>query len=31
VVLVHRYRGLVCATHALAAHEAARRRLGTDV
>jgi lipid-A-disaccharide synthase-like uncharacterized protein len=31
VVLVHRYRGLVCLTHALAAREAARRRLGADV
>ena len=31
VVLVHRYRGMLCATHALAAREAALRRLGTDV
>jgi lipid-A-disaccharide synthase-like uncharacterized protein len=30
VVLVHRYRGMMCATHALAAREAARRRLGAD-
>jgi uncharacterized protein with PQ loop repeat len=30
VVLVHRYRGLVCETHALAALETARRRLGAD-
>ena len=31
VVLVHRYRGMVCATHALAARDTARRQLGTDV
>jgi lipid-A-disaccharide synthase-like uncharacterized protein len=31
VVLVHRYRGMICTTHALAALEAARKRLGTDV
>jgi lipid-A-disaccharide synthase-like uncharacterized protein len=30
VVLVHRYRGMICATHALAAREAARARLGPD-
>jgi lipid-A-disaccharide synthase-like uncharacterized protein len=27
VLLVHRYRGMICATHALAAREAARARL----
>ena len=31
VVLVHRYRGMICVTHALAAREAARARLGTDL
>ncbi len=31
VFLVHRYRGMICATHALAAREAARARLGTEV
>jgi lipid-A-disaccharide synthase-like uncharacterized protein len=31
VVLVHRYRGMVCVTHALAAREIARRELGPDV
>lgn len=31
VVLVHRYRGMICLTHALAAREAATRRLGPDV
>jgi lipid-A-disaccharide synthase-like uncharacterized protein len=31
VALVHRYRGMICLTHALAAREAARRRLGPDV
>jgi uncharacterized protein with PQ loop repeat len=30
VVLVHRYRGLVCATHALAWSRGAERRLGPD-
>jgi hypothetical protein len=30
VVLVRRYRGMICVTHALAAREAARARLGTD-
>ena len=30
VVLVHRYRGMVCATHALAARETVRRQLGPD-
>jgi hypothetical protein len=32
IVLVRRYRGMVCVTHALAAREVARRVLGsTDV
>jgi uncharacterized protein with PQ loop repeat len=31
VVLVRRYRGMVCLTHALAARETVRRRLGADV
>lgn len=31
VVLVHRYRGMICETHALAAREAARDRLGAGV
>jgi uncharacterized protein with PQ loop repeat len=31
VVLVHRYRGMICETHARAAREAARDRLGADV
>lgn len=31
VVLVHRYRGMVCETHARAAREAARRALRPDV
>jgi lipid-A-disaccharide synthase-like uncharacterized protein len=31
VVLVHRYRGMICVTHALAAREAARARLGPDL
>ena len=31
VVFVYRYRGMICTTHALAALEAARKRLGTDV
>lgn len=31
VVLVHRYRGMVCLTHAQAARETARRRLGADI
>jgi uncharacterized protein with PQ loop repeat len=31
VVLVHRYRGMICETHALAARAAARDRLGADV
>lgn len=31
VVLVHRYRGMVCVTHALAAREIARRELGPDI
>ena len=31
IVLVHRYRGMVCVTHALAARETARRSLGPDV
>ena len=31
IVLVHRYRGMICLTHALAAREAARRRLGPDI
>jgi hypothetical protein len=31
VLLVHRYRGMICVTHALAAREAARARLGPDV
>lgn len=30
VVLVHRYRGMVCATHALLARETAQRQLGPD-
>jgi lipid-A-disaccharide synthase-like uncharacterized protein len=30
VVLVHRYRGMICATHALAWSRSAERRLGTD-
>jgi lipid-A-disaccharide synthase-like uncharacterized protein len=30
VVLVHRYRGMVCITHALAARELARNRLDAD-
>ena len=30
VVLVHRYRGMVCVAHALAAREVARRTLGSD-
>jgi uncharacterized protein with PQ loop repeat len=31
VVLVHRYRGMICEAHALAARETARRALGSDV
>jgi len=31
VVLVHRYRGMVCLAHALAARETARDRFGADV
>lgn len=31
VVLVRRYRGMICVTHALAAREAARGRLDTEV
>jgi lipid-A-disaccharide synthase-like uncharacterized protein len=31
VVLVHRYRGMICEAHALAARETARSALGTDV
>jgi lipid-A-disaccharide synthase-like uncharacterized protein len=30
VFLVHRYRGMICETHALAARQAARDRLGAD-
>jgi uncharacterized protein with PQ loop repeat len=31
VVLVRRYRGMICLTHAIAARDAARRRLGPDL
>ena len=31
LMLVHRYRGMICETHALAAREAARDRLGAGV
>ena len=30
VLLVHRYRGMICEAHALAARQAARDRLGAD-